>query len=125
MGADQIKIVCGGGVGSAVGTLSQMQFSDEEIRAVVEEATLAETYVMAHVYSAEGIKRLARLGVRTIEHGNLLDEAGAKLMAEAGAFLVPNLVAYRSISKYGRAQGYPLAGLAKLDQIFNAGARSL
>jgi imidazolonepropionase-like amidohydrolase len=125
LGADQIKIVCAGGVGSAVGTLSQSQFSDEEIQAVVAEATRAETYVMAHVYSAEGIKRLATLGVRTIEHGNLLDAEGARMMAERGAFLVPNLIAYQSIEKYGKAQGYPLAGLAKLCQILEAGSRSL
>ncbi|OTP74122.1 metal-dependent hydrolase family protein [Caballeronia sordidicola] len=125
LGADQIKIVCAGGVGSAVGTLNQSQFSDEEIRAVVEEAGRSETYVMAHVYSADGIKRLAGLGVRTIEHGNLLDEDGARLMAKNGTFLVPNLVAYQSIAKYGRAQGYPLSGLAKLDQILNARTRSI
>ena len=46
-------------------------------------------------------------------------------MAERGTFLVPNLIAYQSIAKYGRAQGYPLAGLAKLDEILNVGARSI
>lgn len=125
LGADQIKIVASGGVGSPTGSLEQMQLSDAEIQAVVDEATRAGTYVMAHVYAASGIKRLVELGVRTIEHGNLLDEDTAKLMALRGVYLVPNLVAYRSIAKHGKRQGYPAAGLARLDAILTAGTRSI
>jgi imidazolonepropionase-like amidohydrolase len=125
MGADQIKIVASGGVGSRSGTLHTMQFSDEEIQAVVGEAARWDRYVMAHVYSADGIKRLVRLGVRTIEHGNLLDEEAANMLAQSGGFLVPNLIAYESISKYGKKQGYPAEGLARLGEIFDAGTRSL
>ncbi|MGE0802728.1 MAG: amidohydrolase family protein [Lautropia sp.] len=125
MGADQIKIVASGGVGSRSGTLHTMQFSDEEIQAIVGEAARWDRYVMAHVYSAEGIKRLVRLGVRTIEHGNLLDEEGARMIAQSGAYLVPNLIAYESIAKYGKKQGYPAEGLARLAEIFEAGTRSL
>jgi imidazolonepropionase-like amidohydrolase len=124
-GADQIKIVASGGVGSAGGSLHTMQFSDEEISAIVDEARRSNLYVMAHVYSAEGVKRLVRLGIRTIEHGNLIDEEAAKAIADKGAYLVPNLVAYRSIAKYGEAQGYPAAGLARLGEILAAGARSI
>lgn len=125
LGANQIKIVASGGVGSPTGSLDQMQLSDDEIRAVVDEATRAGTYVMAHVYSAAGVRRLVELGVRTIEHGNLLDENAAGLMARRGVYLVPNLVAYRSIAKHGRKQGYPPAGLARLGTILEAGTRSI
>jgi len=125
MGADQIKIVASGGVGSRSGTLHTMQFSDEEITAIVEEARRWDRYVMAHVYAADGIKRLVRLGVRTIEHGNLIDDEGARMIAESGGFLVPNLVAYDSIAKFGKQQGYPAEGLARLAEIFEAGTRSL
>jgi imidazolonepropionase-like amidohydrolase len=125
LGADQIKIVASGGVGSPTGSLDQMQLSDDEIRAVVDEATRAGTYVMAHVYAASGINRLVELGVRTIEHGNLLDEQTAKLMAARGAYLVPNLIAYRSIAQHGQKQGYPAAGLARLGAILDAGTRSI
>jgi imidazolonepropionase-like amidohydrolase len=88
LGADQIKIVASGGVGSAAGSLNQAQLSDDEVRAVVDEATRAGTYVMAHVYSAAGVKRLLELGVRTIEHGNLIDEDAARAIAARGAYLV-------------------------------------
>ncbi|MBN9489735.1 MAG: amidohydrolase family protein [Alphaproteobacteria bacterium] len=125
LGADQIKIVASGGVGSTGGTLHTMQFSDDEIRAVVDEAARSGTYVMAHVYSSEGVKRLVRLGVRSIEHGNLIEDDAARMIAEAGAFLVPNLVAYDSISKYGRAQGYPESARSRLEEVLAAGARSL
>jgi imidazolonepropionase-like amidohydrolase len=125
MGADQIKVVASGGVGSPTGSLDQMQLADDEIRAVVDEATRAGTYVMAHVYSASGIKRLVELGVRTIEHGNLLDEETARLMAARGTFLVPNLIAYQSIARHGKKQGYPAAGLARLGVILEAGTRSI
>jgi imidazolonepropionase-like amidohydrolase len=125
LGADQIKIVASGGVGSAGGSLHTIQFSNEEIAAIVDEATRSNLYVMAHVYSAEGVKRLVQLGVRTIEHGNLIDDEAARAIAGKGAYLVPNLVAYRSIARYGEAQGYPAAGLARLGEILAAGARSL
>ena len=125
LGADQIKIVASGGVGSATGSLDQLQLADDEIRAAVDEATRAGTYVMAHVYSAKGVKRLVELGVRSIEHGNLIDEDAARTMAAHRAFLVPNLIAYRSIARHGKQQGYPPAGLARLGDILNSGTRSL
>ena len=67
--------------------------------AAVEEATAFGRYVCAHAYSAESITRAARLGVRTIEHGNLIDDAAAKLMAEKGMFLVANLVTYYAMKE--------------------------
>lgn len=125
LGADQIKIMAGGGVGSPHGFLEYDQFTDNEILAIVDEARRARKYVMAHVYSAQGVKRLMRLGVRSIEHGNLIDDEAARMMNEAGAYLVANLIVYEVIAKFGRQHGFPEAGLARLQAILDAGPRSL
>ena len=74
-GADHVKIMMSGGVASPYDPLDSLQFSDGEVSAAVEEATAFGRYVCAHAYSAESITRAARLGVRTIEHGNLIDDA--------------------------------------------------
>jgi len=125
LGADQVKIVACGGVGSSTSGLEEMQLSDDEVRAVVDEATRAGTYVMAHAYGARGVTRLVELGVRTIEHGNLIDEQTATVMARKGAFLVPNHIAYRSLAIHGRRQGYPSAGLERLKTIVATGTRAM
>ena len=93
-GADQIKIMVSGGVASQSDPLESLQFRLDEIEAAVEEATRWGTYVCAHAYAAEAIRRAVTPGVRTIEHGNLIDEPTARLMAENEAYLVPTLVAY-------------------------------
>ena len=69
------------------------QYSEDEIRAIVWEARAWHTYVMAHVY-AEVVARCVRCGVRSIEHGNLIDCETADLMAKHDAFSVPTLVTY-------------------------------
>lgn len=125
LGADHVKIMAGGGIGSPHGFLEYDQFTDAEIGAVVDEARRARRYVMAHVYSAEGVKRLVRLGVRTIEHGNLIDDEAARRMKAAGAFLVANLIVYEVVAQHGRAHGFPEAGLARLQVILDAGTRSI
>ncbi len=125
LGADQIKMMAGGGVGSPHGFLEYDQFQEDEVTAIVTEAQRARTYVMAHVYSAEGVKRLVRLGVRSIEHGNLIDDEAARMMAQAGSYLVPNLIVYEIIAKFGREHGFPEAGLARMGPITEAGSRSV
>ena len=125
LGADQIKIMAGGGVGSPHGFLEYDQFTEAEILAIVDEARRARKYVMAHVYSAQGVKRLVQLGVRTIEHGNLIDDEAARMMKASGAFLVANLIVYDVLEKFGREHGFPAAGLARLQTILDAGTRSI
>jgi len=93
-GADQIKLMVSGGVASQADPLEGLQFRVDEIEAAVEEATRWGTYVCAHAYAAEAIRRAVSAGVRTIEHGNLIDEPTAQLMAERQAYLVPTLVTY-------------------------------
>ena len=95
LGADQIKVMAGGGVASPADPIDQLQYSDDELAAAaVDEAGRSHTYVLVHAYTAEAIKRSVRAGARTIEHGNMIDEEAAAMMARAGAFLVPTLVTY-------------------------------
>src|SRR5215212_752986 len=124
-GADHVKIMMSGGVASPYDPLDSQQFSDGEVSAAVEEATAFGRYVCAHAYSAQSITRAARLGVRTIEHGNLIDDASAKLMAEKGMFLIANLVTYYAMRE--RAAEFGMTGdmLAKNDLVIDGGLRSL
>ena len=124
-GAAQIKIMASGGVASPVDPIGNTQYSEAEIRAVVEEATAANTYVMAHAYTARAIGRAVRCGVRSIEHGNLVDEETAGLMAEVGAFAVPTLITYDMLAEHGAALGLPPASVAKVHGVQEAGRRSL
>jgi imidazolonepropionase-like amidohydrolase len=85
-GASQIKLMAGGGVSSLFDPLDVVQFSPEEMRAAVEAAADWGTYVMAHVYNPQGIRRAVEAGVKSIEHGQLVDEPTARLMAERGVW---------------------------------------
>lgn len=125
LGVDQIKIFASGGVGSDADPIHFNQFSFEEMRAIVEEAENGATYAMAHAYTAEAITRAVTCGIRTIEHGNFLDDRSAELMAERGALFVPTLVAYEATQLYGREQGYPEQNLIKNAKVLDVGTQSL
>jgi imidazolonepropionase-like amidohydrolase len=124
-GADHVKIMMSGGVASPYDPLESLQFSEGEVRAAVEEATAFGRYVCAHAYSAEAIIRAARLGVRTIEHGNLINDEAAKLMAEKGMFLVANLVAYYAMKERAAKFGMTAESLEKNDMVLEGGLKSL
>ena len=121
-GATQIKIMASGGVASPTDPIWNLQFSDDEIAAAVWEAKAWGTYVMAHAYTPEAISRAVRLGVRSIEHGNLIDAATAELMAREGAFYVPTLVTYEALQREGDALGFPAVSVAKIADVREAGA---
>ena len=107
-GATQIKIMASGGVASPYDPVWNLQYSEEEVRAIVEEARAWHTYVMAHAYTPEAIRRSIDFGVRSIEHGNLIDEATAELVASADAFVVPTLVTFDALHRFGaRARAFP------------------
>lgn len=125
MGANHIKVMAGGGVSSPADAISHLQYSVEELEAIVDEAERHNTYCMAHVYTAAGIKRAVAAGIRTIEHGNFLDEDAAKLMAAKGAYLVPTLVTYRADQANGPKIGFTPETLEKNMQVLKAGTRSL
>lgn len=125
MGATQIKIMASGGVASPNDPIHFLGYSESEIKAIVEEANNAGTYVMAHAYTPEAIQRAVKCGVRTIEHGNLLDEETAKLMAELGAFLVPTTVTYEALANDGPKYGFPSELIPKIDKVRSAGKEAL
>ena len=124
-GADQIKIMVSGGVASQADPLESLQFRMDEIEAAVEEASRWGTYVCAHAYAAEAIRRAVTAGVRTIEHGNLIDEPTARLMAEKKAYLVPTLVAYDALKRRGPEYGLSEYSLQKNEIVLTAGLRSI
>jgi imidazolonepropionase-like amidohydrolase len=124
-GARQIKIMASGGVASPSDPIWNVQYSVEEMRAIVEEAQGWRTYAMAHAYTPEAITRAVAAGVRTIEHGNLIDAEAAAHMKRAGAYLVPTLVTYHALDELGRALGFPAASQAKVQDVLDAGLASL
>jgi imidazolonepropionase-like amidohydrolase len=124
-GATQIKIMASGGVASPYDPVWNLQYSGEEVRAIVEEARAWHTYVMAHAYTPEAIRRSIDFGVRSIEHGNLIDRATAEHVAGADAFVVPTLVTFDAMHRFGRELGFPEVSLAKLGDVREAGLRSL
>lgn len=92
-GADVIKTCATGGVLSAGDAVGVPQYTYEELKAMVDEATKLERKVAAHAHGTEGIKIAVRAGVSSIEHGSFLDDEGAKMMAAKGTYLVPTLSA--------------------------------
>src|SRR3984885_3707193 len=124
-GATQIKIMASGGVASPYDPIWNLQYSDDEMRAIVEEARAWRTYVLAHAYTPEAIRRAVGNGVRSIEHANLIDAPTAVLIAEADGFVVPTLVTYDALYRFGRDLGIAEVSLGKLGEVREAGLRSL
>jgi imidazolonepropionase-like amidohydrolase len=124
-GASQVKIMASGGVASPSDPIWNLQYSAEEMRAIVEEAAGWRTYAMAHAYTPEAIRRAVDAGVRTIEHGNLIDRPTADHMRARGAILVPTLVTYYAIDELGRKLGFPAVSQAKVKDVLERGLASL
>ncbi|HEX5541397.1 MAG TPA: amidohydrolase family protein [Micromonospora sp.] len=124
-GADHIKIMASGGISSPTDEIWTLQYTLDEMRAAVEEAEARRAYVLAHAYTAEAVGRAVRAGVRSIEHGNLIDAETAALMAEHGTYLVPTLVAYEKIFELGAELGMPENQRRKVVDVIDAGLGSL
>ncbi len=124
-GANQIKIMAGGGISSPTDPIDGTQYSMEELRAAVEEAEAANLYALAHAYSPRAVTRAVQAGVRSIEHGNLVDEATVREMKRAGAFLVPTLATYAALAQEGARLGWSEEMLAKLARVHSRGVESL
>jgi imidazolonepropionase-like amidohydrolase len=116
-GAQHIKIMAGGGVASPSDPIDGTQFSVEELRAAVEEAEAANLYALAHAYSPRAVSRAVEAGVRSIEHGNLIDEATARMMKRHGTFLVPTLATYAALAQEGARLGWSASMLDKLETV--------
>ncbi len=124
-GADFIKIHVSGGVATPMDPLECTQYTAEEIRAAVQEATNRKTYVAAHAYTPEAIRLAVLNGVKCIEHGNLLDEETARVMRDNDAWLVPTLVTYKGMAEEGRRFGFPERNLVKNEAVLASGLQSL
>jgi imidazolonepropionase-like amidohydrolase len=124
-GAHAIKIMASGGVVSLTDPIRIPQYSAEEIRAVTAEAARRGSYVAAHAYSPESIRHAVGNGVRSIEHGNLLDAPTAALMAAEGAFLVPTLAAYDAMDRRGPSIGMSPISQAKNREVLAAGREAV
>ncbi len=124
-GANQIKIMAGGGVSSPNDPLDGTQYSMDELRAACEEAEAANVYAMAHAYSPRAVTRAVQAGVRSIEHGNLIDEATVNIMKSHGAYLVPTLSTYAAFNASGRQPGWSDEMMDKLARVTVGGITSL
>jgi imidazolonepropionase-like amidohydrolase len=124
-GADFIKIMGSGGVSSPTDKIDHLQFTSSEIRAMVECAANAGTYVTAHAYTSKAIRHCIDNGARGIEHGNFLDVPTAKLMAKLGCYLTPTLVTYSEMASEKWAGFLPHDLASKNAQVLKSGLQAL
>ncbi|MCI0412999.1 amidohydrolase family protein [bacterium] len=106
-GADFIKILATGAVLSKGISPGAQQYSDEEIQVAVEEAKRWGRYVAAHAHGAEGIKTAIRAGVRTIDHGSMMDDEAIEMLKTRPTFYVPTLYVGDAVIQEGKKLGIP------------------
>jgi len=124
-GADHIKVMASGGVGSPSDALEHVQFSAEELQAASAEAARRGKYVVAHTYTSEAIRHSVANGVRTVEHANFIDAETAAFVASRDAFVVPTLVCYEVTAQHGDKLGLTPFVMEKLDLVNKAGIAML
>jgi imidazolonepropionase-like amidohydrolase len=122
-GADFIKIIATGAVLTRGTKPGVSEFTEEEIRAAVEEAAKYGARVTAHAHGAEGIKNAVRAGVQSIEHGSLIDDEGIRLMKERGTFLVADIYNGDYIAANYKRLGYPDEFIRKNEETTDAQRR--
>jgi imidazolonepropionase-like amidohydrolase len=116
-GADWIKLMATGGVSDVLSDFNVQELSEEQMAKAVEIAHRARKKVMAHAEGTEGIKAAVRAGVDTIEHGTMLDEEGAALMAQKGTWLVPTLAVFQRLAAPDPSSGQTTAETQKTREI--------
>lgn len=124
-GASHIKIMASGGIASPTDPLERSQYSDEEIRAAVDEAERAGAYVAAHCHPAAAVRRAAELGVRSIEHATLVDDEAAEIVAARGSYAVPTMATIFALAEEGEQLGLPAVSLEKLRRVSDKALESL
>ncbi len=112
-GADVIKLTATGGVLSATAAGTEQQFFDDELRAIIETAHLLGRKVAAHAHGTKGINAALRAGVDSIEHGTFLDDESISLFNDTGAFLVPTILAGKTVTQHAQEVGYYPASVAE------------
>ncbi|HET7489688.1 MAG TPA: amidohydrolase family protein [Acidimicrobiales bacterium] len=125
LNARVIKVCASGGVMSEVDHPVHQQFRNDELRAIVETAGLAERVVMAHCHGKPGIMAALEAGVRTIEHGTWLDDEACAAMRELGAIFVPTRYIVVQLLKAGTASGMSAANARKLAELADTHAGAI
>lgn len=116
-GADQIKVMASGGAASPTDELDHVQFSVEELSAAVDVAHAVGSYVLAHAYGPRAIQNCLEAGVRSIEHGNFLDEQTAdQMLQKQDAYLVPTVITYELMSRLEAGNGWSPDNVRKMRQ---------
>lgn len=124
-GANHVKIMASGGVASPTDRIDSTQFSIDELTAIVDECEAANRYACAHAYTARAANRALQCGVRSIEHGNLIDEETCAIFKERNAYLVPTLSTYHALADEGVAAGMPEELQRKVYTVLDAGLEAL
>ncbi|MEM7445103.1 MAG: amidohydrolase family protein [Pseudomonadota bacterium] len=125
LGADFVKIMANGGVATPTDPIDWIQFTAEEIQAIVTAAEASCTYVAAHTYTARAIEHACVNGVRTLEHCNLIDDRVAGVLMDRGAYAVPTLIVYDCLDRHADAIGLGGANREKNQMVRQAGLHSL
>src|SRR5258706_2485983 len=133
-GAHCIKIMGSGGVASPTDPIWMNQYREDEIRAIVNECTERRTYASAHCHPASAVRRCVEFGVRSIEHGTLIDDETARFVAKSDSYIVPTMTILFALVELGPKLGFPPesqekakvaceGALAGLDRIRKAGVK--
>jgi imidazolonepropionase-like amidohydrolase len=124
-GAHCIKIMGSGGVASPTDPIWMNQYREDEIRAIVQECTERRTYASAHCHPASAVRRCAEFGVRSIEHGTLIDDETARFVAAKGAYIVPTMSIIFALVEVGEKLGFPPESMEKARFAFKSALASL
>ncbi|MEJ8574188.1 metal-dependent hydrolase family protein [Microbaculum marinum] len=116
-GASFIKFCGSGGASTTSDPLDGIQFSNDEVRAIVEEVENHLVYCTAHIHPDRALKRAVELGVHCIEHGTLIEPDTARMAADRGTYIVPTLAVIAGLAEKGELFGYPPESIAKIDRI--------
>lgn len=126
VGAHHVKLMVNGGISTPTDPIENNQFSLEELRCVVEEAQMANTYVLAHAYTPDSIHRALECGVKSIEHGNLIDKKTLENLVSRDAYLTPTLCVYNAFREYAQKKSDLDAKIvAKVDGFYQSGLDAL
>jgi imidazolonepropionase-like amidohydrolase len=124
-GAHCIKIMGSGGVASPTDPIWMNQYREDEIRAIVNECDERRSYVAAHCHPASAVRRCVEFGVRSIEHGTLIDDDTARFVAERGAYVVPTMSIIFALVEQGRQMGFPPQSQAKVEVVYRSALSGL
>ena len=124
-GAHCIKIMGSGGVASPTDPIWMNQYREDEIRAIVNECEERRTYASAHCHPASAVRRCAEFGVRSIEHGTLIDDETARFVAKKGAWIIPTMSIIFALVELGEKLGFPAESMVKARYAFKSALESL